>query len=661
MQIVLNDQVMMKGNEALAEAAVRAGCRAYFGYPITPQTEVMEYLARRLPEAGGVFLQAESEVAAINMVYGASGAGARVMTSSSGPGISLKQEGISFLACAELPCVIVNVMRGGPGLGSIQASQADYFQATRGGGHGDYRIPVLAPSSVQEMADLAFAAFDLADRWRTPVLVLSDGVLGQMMEPVRLPEEMTGTMERPWVTDGCRGRERRIVKTLYLDSQQLEAHNRRLQAKYVELAAQEARSECYRTEGAEVLIVAFGICARVARTAVDNLRDGGVRAGLFRPVTLWPFPSSDLKAAAAGVEAILTVELNAGQMVDDVRLTLPGAGRALLRAHGRHRRIRIGNRSRSAEDSNGESGGMKRTAFTHPRTLTAARFHYCPGCGHGVAHRLVAEVIDELKLRERTVGVAPVGCSILMYNYMDLDMQEAAHGRAPAVATGIKRVLPDRIVFSYQGDGDLASIGTAEIIHAAARGENITVIFINNTNYGMTGGQMAPTTLPGQKTTTSPLGTGRAHRRASPAHGRTAVRPGRPRVHRPRRDVQPGGNVPGEEIHQESVSSPGTGSRLFDGRNPVRLSEQLGNGSSGGIALGGGADDRPLSPRGVQGHDIDRAGRRRGRRAGSFSAAVELSGRPIWFVRCCLRVLEGRGCSWPGRCSPWRPWPKESR
>ncbi len=317
-------RVMMKGNEAMAEAAVRAGCRYYFGYPITPQTEVMEYLARRLFEAGGTFLQAESEVAAVNMVYGAAGAGARVMTSSSGPGISLKQEGISFLASAELPCVIVNVMRGGPGLGTIQPSQGDYFQATRGGGHGDYRLPVLAPSSVQEMADLAYKAFDLAERYRTPVLLLTDGILGQMMEPVELPEEKAGENPRPWITDGCRGRERRVIKTLYLDAHQLEAHNLRLQAKYAQVVSREAAAESYRPEGAETLIVAFGICARVARTAVDNLREKGLPVGLFRPVTLWPFPSISLKSAAAGARHILTVELNAGQMVEDVRLALPG-------------------------------------------------------------------------------------------------------------------------------------------------------------------------------------------------------------------------------------------------------------------------------------------------------------------------------------------------
>ena len=315
---------LMKGNEAVAEAAVRAGCRFYFGYPITPQTELMEYLARRLPEVGGTFLQAESEVAAINMVYGAAGAGARVMTSSSGPGISLKQEGISFLASAELPCVIVNVMRGGPGLGTIQPSQGDYFQATRGGGHGDYNLPVLSPSSVQEMADLAYKAFDLAEMYRTPVLLLSDGIMGQMMEPLQLPEPKADESVRPWATVGCMGRRRNLVKTLYLDPNELEAHNLYLQRKFERIRQCEPASEIYKTDGADVLIVAFGICARVARTAVDSLREIGQRVGLFRPITLWPFPEAALRAAAEGVGKVLAVELNAGQMVQDVRLTLPG-------------------------------------------------------------------------------------------------------------------------------------------------------------------------------------------------------------------------------------------------------------------------------------------------------------------------------------------------
>lgn len=316
--------VMMKGNEAMAEAAVLAGCRYYFGYPITPQSEVMEYLARRLPEVEGVFLQAESEVAAINMVYGASGAGGRVMTSSSGPGISLKQEGISYIAAAELPCVIANVMRGGPGLGNIQPSQEDYFQATRGGGHGGYRMPVLAPSSVQEAVDLTYLAFELAERYRTPVMILSDGALGQMAEPVELPEMREEPVRRDWITDGCRGRERRIIKTLYLEPEQLEAHNKALQAKYQEIQRNEARYEGYLLEDAEVLLVSFGICARVGRTVVDDFRERGIKIGLFRPVTLWPFPVEQLREAAVRASNILVVEMNAGQMVEDVRAVLPG-------------------------------------------------------------------------------------------------------------------------------------------------------------------------------------------------------------------------------------------------------------------------------------------------------------------------------------------------
>lgn len=317
-------KVLMKGNEALAEAAVRAGCRCYFGYPITPQTELLEYLARRLPEVGGIFLQAESEVAAINMVYGAAGAGARVLTSSSGPGISLKQEGISYLAAAELPCVIVNIMRGGPGLGGIQPSQADYFQATRGGGHGDYRVIVLGPASVQEMADLAVLAFELADAYRNPVMILGDGILGQMMEPLELPPFKEELPAREWATDGCRGRERRIINSLYLDAEELERHNLRLQEKYRRIAEREVRWEEHLTGDAQVLVVAFGTCARIARAAVKAARSEGIRAGLFRPITLWPYPYRQLQAAAASARAVLVVEMNAGQMVEDVRLALEG-------------------------------------------------------------------------------------------------------------------------------------------------------------------------------------------------------------------------------------------------------------------------------------------------------------------------------------------------
>lgn len=318
-------RVLMKGNEVIGEAAVRAGCRYFFGYPITPQSELPEYLVKRLEEVGGVFLQAESELAAINMVFGASGAGVRVMTSSSSPGISLKQEGISYLAAAELPCVIVNIMRGGPGLGGIQPSQSDYFQATRGGGHGDYRLIVLAPASVQELADLTVQAFDLADKYRLPVMILGDGVLGQMMEAVEFHAGTDGDLPpKTWATTGCRGRERNVVKTLYLDPEELEEHNRHLQQKYREIEERETRVETYRTEDADIVITAFGTTARIASSVVDEARNAGIRAGLVRPVTLWPFPYGALKESVQGCRAVLDVEMNAGQMLDDVRIAVAG-------------------------------------------------------------------------------------------------------------------------------------------------------------------------------------------------------------------------------------------------------------------------------------------------------------------------------------------------
>jgi len=318
-------KVLMKGNEVIGEAAVRAGCRAFFGYPITPQTELPEYLAHRMPEVGGVFLQAESELAAINMVYGAAGAGARVMTSSSGPGISLKAEGISYLAGAQLPCVIVNIMRGGPGLGGIQPSQADYFQATRGGGHGDYRVIVLAPASVQEMADLTAEAFELADRYRNPVMLLGDGILGQMMEAVEFkPRPAQNTTNKHWATTGRRVRSKNIINSLYLDPELLEKHNLKLQQKFSQIAGAESRAETYRTEDAAIIVVAFGTAARIARTAVDNARARGIRAGLIRPITLWPFPELVIRESLGECRAVLTVEMNAGQMLDDVRLAVNG-------------------------------------------------------------------------------------------------------------------------------------------------------------------------------------------------------------------------------------------------------------------------------------------------------------------------------------------------
>ncbi|MGI6128594.1 MAG: 3-methyl-2-oxobutanoate dehydrogenase subunit VorB [bacterium] len=320
----MSEKLLMKGNEALGEAALKAGCSLYFAYPITPQSELPEYLSRRMPELGRVFLQAESEIAAINMVYGAAGSGARVMTSSSSPGISLKQEGLSYIAAAQLPCVIVNMSRGGPGLGSIQPAQSDYMQATKGGGHGDYHLVVLAPASAQEIVDLTMLAFDLADQYRTPVMIMGDGLLGQMMEPVSFPDRTDVELPaKPWATTGCSGdRPKNIVHSLELQPERLEAHNKKLQEKYAEIAATQKRSEEYLTEDADIILTAYGTVARICRSAVDMAREKGIKAGLFRPITLWPFPNEALARLAEKVQVFLSVEMSCGQMVEDVKLSI---------------------------------------------------------------------------------------------------------------------------------------------------------------------------------------------------------------------------------------------------------------------------------------------------------------------------------------------------
>lgn len=315
------DKVLMKGNEALAEAAIQAGCRHYFGYPITPQTEVAAYMAKRMPKIGGCFLQAESEIAAINMVYGVASAGKRVMTSSSSPGISLKEEGISYLAGADLPAFIVNVQRGGPGLGGIQPSQSDYFQSTRGGGHGDYHIIVLAPSSVQEMADLTVKGFDLADEYRMPAMVLADGTMGQMMEPVTMGNYQPKTVEKPWAVTGTKlARPHNIVNSLYLNPEELERTNFERYARYAVIEQKEAMYESFLMEDAEICVTAFGIASRVSRNAVLAARAEGIKVGLLRPITLWPFPKAPFAEAANRVSAFISVELSMGQMIEDVEL-----------------------------------------------------------------------------------------------------------------------------------------------------------------------------------------------------------------------------------------------------------------------------------------------------------------------------------------------------
>lgn len=330
----MSEKVLMCGNDAMSEAAVRAGCRCYFGYPITPQNEVAAYMSARMPEVGGTFIQAESEIAAINMVFGAAAVGARAMTSSSSPGISLKQEGISYLCGCQLPAVIANVVRGGPGLGSIGPSQADYFQATRGGGHGDYRTIVLAPSTVQELVDLTFLSFELADKYTNPVLILSDGILGQMMEPVVLPEPINDELPRKeWAVTGAKNRPPNVIKSLYLDVELLEELNLKLQEKFRRMEQEETRLEEVNVGDAEVVLVAYGSVARICRAAVRQLREAGRKVGLLRPITVWPFPYEAVVRAADKARFFLAVEMSMGQMVDDVRLGV--AGRRPVRFFGR--------------------------------------------------------------------------------------------------------------------------------------------------------------------------------------------------------------------------------------------------------------------------------------------------------------------------------------
>ncbi|MBN1907096.1 MAG: 3-methyl-2-oxobutanoate dehydrogenase subunit VorB [Deltaproteobacteria bacterium] len=326
----------MSGNHVIGEAAVRAGCSFYAGYPITPQNELTEYMAGAMAKLDdGTFIQAESEIAAINMLIGASMAGARVMTSSSSPGISLKQEGISFLSALELPAVIVNCMRGGPGLGNIAPSQGDYFQATRGGGHGDYRNIVLGPASGQEICDLVTKAFDYADEYLTPVMILLDGMMGQMMEPVVFPEyrDISTLPEKTWKIDGAKGRPRRVIKSLLLDVNVEEAHNWKLVRRYEQIKDKIQMAESYKTSDAKLTVIAYGIAARIAKSAVDRAREEGIKAGLLRPVTLWPFPERSLREAASNNTEFLVYEMSTGQMIEDVRLSLNGSSR--IHFHGR--------------------------------------------------------------------------------------------------------------------------------------------------------------------------------------------------------------------------------------------------------------------------------------------------------------------------------------
>lgn len=333
----MGEKVLMKGNEAIGEAAIRANCKCFFGYPITPQTEISAYLARKMPKDDKIFLQAESEIAAINMVYGAAGTGVRCMTSSSSPGISLKAEGISYIAAAELPCVIVDIVRGGPGLGSIQPAQSDYFQATKGGAHGDFNMPVYAPASIQEMVDLVQDAFDIADKYRTPVMVMGDGMLGQMMEPVEFKERPAVSLpEKAWAASGRKGRkEHNIINSLYLVSEILEKHNEKLQAKFAKITKDEVRYELFNCDGqVDLIMVAYGTTSRICKTVVKLAAKEGIKLGLVRPITLWPFPVEAFEKTVNNTKhGYLSVEMSCGQMVEDVKLSV--LGRKPVQFYGR--------------------------------------------------------------------------------------------------------------------------------------------------------------------------------------------------------------------------------------------------------------------------------------------------------------------------------------
>ena len=380
-------RVLMKGNEAIAEAAIRAGCDAYFGYPITPQAELLEWMARRMPKEGRAFIQAESELGAINMALGAAAAGARVLVSSSSPGISLMAEAMSYMAGSEVPMVLINVMRGGPGLGSIQPSQSDYFQAVKGHGHGDYRVPVLAPASIGEAMELVATAFELAERYRTPVMMLADGILGQAMEPVEQRFRMPERTEQPWALTGADGRPPRVIRSLHLAPEDLEEHNLHLQDKYRAIAEREVRWAGERLDDADLLVVAYGTAARVARTAIARARAAGLRVGLFRPITLWPFPSDELARLAESVRGILVVELSAGQMVEDVRLAVEG--RVPVAFDGR-----TGGMVPTPDEVVEALGELDRTGIAHRRPSRARRARIGPveGAEHLHPRRPLPEV-----------------------------------------------------------------------------------------------------------------------------------------------------------------------------------------------------------------------------------------------------------------------------
>lgn len=551
---------VFQGNHAIAEAAIRAGCKFGVGYPLTPASEIVEYLAEELPRRGGIFLQPESEVAVTNMMYGAAGSGVRTMTGTSSVGYSLMVEGLGQAVASELPMVIVDLSRGGmPGIGGLGPSQSDYFQVVKGGIHGDGRVMVLAPHTVQEAVDLTMKAFYLADKYRNPVLVLAEQCLGQSTEAVEFDETPEPPLPpKDWIVSGAKGRAPRLVFSRGSGEREggtgqgYEANEtslRRFQSKYMAMAQEDTMVETVDVEDAEVVLVAFGTSARIARTAVEQARQQGKKVGLIRPITLFPFPSATIAKVASTAKALASIELSMGQMVEDVRLAagdkvpvyfygrcggiMPTtdeilqqidrmlAGQPpeqpdltdLWRADAKELRKAAVSVSAAQQEwlkkyeaSAGELEGYEKVSLAPKFISRVPPVNFCAGCGYGIIVRLIAEVVDELGMAEDAIMVQGSGCTGLNQNNWRCDVIRCLHGRPAAVATAVKRCQPNKLVFTISGDGDACNIGLAETVSAAIRGEKFTMFMMNNSGFGETGGQMAFTTILGQKTPTCPRG-----------------------------------------------------------------------------------------------------------------------------------------------------------
>lgn len=558
----MGKRVVMQGNHAMAEATLRAGAKFGAGYPITPATEIAEYMSEHFPKNGAVYIQPESEIAVMAMLYGAGAAGVRAVTSTSSIGFSLMVEGLGMAIHAEVPFVVLDLARGGgPGLGgSLGPSQADYNQLTKGGHHGESHLPVLAPSTVQEAVTLTQHAFHLADKYRTPVVVLTEQCVGQSTEAIDFDEVVEPPLpEKNYIVTGAAGRASRGIAGGGFKERDVgtgqgyevnEAFIKRLKSKYQAMADNDTMVETLCMDDAEVAVVAYGTAARIARTAIEEARRQGAKVGLIRPITLFPFPKDAIDQAADRVKSFLSIELSMGQMVEDIRLI--ARGRVPTYFYGRcggimpstdellaqiqkvvsgegipevdyrgiwdfgsseeedelpaERSEAAAAWNEKAAATGGEVEGMTQV-FKSPASFSRLPVAaWCAGCGYGIISRLIAEVVDEMGLAEKTILIQGSGCSGLNQHNWQYDVLRCLHGRAVSGAVGVKRVLPDRLVFTMSGDGDATNIGLADTVGAAIRGENVTVFLLNNSGFGETGGQMANTSILGQVTPTSPEG-----------------------------------------------------------------------------------------------------------------------------------------------------------